>query len=390
MALALVVGMAMRAKAQDNPAPVDTGTCVLGTDQGGDGRPHPCSDFNRSRGSSSSNTYSGPSAADIEAQRAREAEQARLADAQRRLAEQQRRDAERREQEHKAWMDSVAAAAGDLKGVSTDDMGLKGVGGNTNFFGLKGVSPDEAGSMIKTGEPEGTPHSVTGAWQQLHCAAELANDAVADLKKIESGEAGASELDEIHFVAGQAGAVMHGGQVTVDTSTCAGAGPMPVKLSSADLARETPVIDRLLTRTVHDADTYVAAQQKADALRQKLDALKAQHPAPAAQQPASASNPTAASSPASTAQSPPISTYQQQINAAVQQQKAYQKSHADYYALLLATQRALNEANSQKISSQADADKVPKETQAIMAGQFTATSTSVQSQTQKKQPGDEQ
>lgn len=324
-------------------------------------------------------TYTGPTEAEIKAEQAREAERARLAAEQRKWAAEHRADEERRQQEHDEWLRSVASAAGSLKGVSTDDGQLKGVsGGNTNFFGLKGVSPEEAASDpnfgIKTGEPGGTPQSVQGAWQQLHCAAAFAGDAVADLKKIETGEAGASELDEIHFVAGQASAVMHGGPVTVDTSTCAGSGPMPVNLSSADIARETPVIDGLLTRTIHDADTYVASQQKADALRQRLETLKAQSAAPDAQRPASGPDSKPPAAPAT--QNPPL--------RADQQQKANESKKSDYLALLRETQRALNDANSQKISSQADADRVEKQTQAIMAGQFSPPSSGTQSQPQKK------
>lgn len=335
---------------------------------------------------SSGGAPSGPSAAEIEAERERAAERKRLADLADADRKQQQLDAERRQREHDEWMRSLNDAVGSLKGVSTDDMGLKGVGGQTDFFGLKGVSPDEASSMIKTGEPEGSPHSVTGAWQQLHCAAELAGDAIADLSKIETGAADARELDEIKFVAGQASAVMNGGTVTVE---CAPAPPMNVHLTSSDIERQTPIMDGLLKRAVHDAQTYVESTQRADGLRQQLDTLKAQRAAPAAQQPIS----SPAAAPAPTPQTSPgfsQSADQQKINTAIQQQKAYQKSHEDYYALLRETQRALNDANSQKISSQADADKVQKETQAILAGQFTATSTSTQSQAQKKYPGDDQ
>lgn len=218
----------------------------------------------------------------------------------------------------------------------------------------------------------------------MHCAAEFAGDAVADLKRIESGEAGPSELDEIHFVAGQASAVMHGGPVTVECS------PAPaIDLSRGpDPSQEMPIIDGILKRTVHDADTYVAAQQKADALRQKLDALRAQNAAPATHKPASAPNPAATPSPAPTAQNPPLSADQQRINEVYQQQKKNERP--DYYALLRETQRALNEANSQKVSSQADADRVQKETQAIMAGQFTGASTEAGARTRKRESGEDQ
>jgi hypothetical protein len=51
---------------------------------------------------------------------------------------------------------------------------------------------------------------------------------------------------------------------------------------------------------------------------------------------------------------------------------------------------ALNEANSQKIASSADAERVQKETRAIMAGQLTNTAGGTQNRAQKKQPGDNQ
>lgn len=137
------------------------GTCVAHLCRSGWAQSHGYGARCGSAGSNGAN--SGPSAAESEAEREREAEQARLAEAQRKLAEQQRLDAERRQREHEEWERSVAEAAGSLKGVSTDDTELKGVGGQTDFFGLKGVSPDEAGSMIKTGEPGGPSHSVMGA-----------------------------------------------------------------------------------------------------------------------------------------------------------------------------------------------------------------------------------
>lgn len=365
---------AMRARAQDT----DWTTCYV------NGRDYPrdsCECQGTCGSSSRNNSYSGPSAAEIDAEREREAEQQRLAEAERKLAEQQRLDEERRKQEQEEWERSVAEAAGSLKGVSTDDMGLKGVD-DTASFGLKGVSPDEAASNpqfgIKTGALSGSPHSVQGAWRQLHCAAEFAGDAVADLKRIETGQADARELDEIKFVVGQASAVIHGGTVTVDTSTCGGTGPMPVKLTSMSLAHEAPVIDGLLTRTVHDAETYVASRQKADALRQKLSTLKAENPASNAQGPASTSNPAVKPLPAPTGQNRQLSADQQHINEVYREQRENESRKSDYLALLRETQRALNEANSQKISSQSDAEKVEKETQAILAGQFSTSSSNNQ------------
>lgn len=336
---------------------------------------------------SSGNVSTGPSAAELEAEReAREAEQRRIAEEeQRKVAEQQRLDAERKQREHDEWVRSRDDAYSSLKGVSVDDMDLKGVGGQTNFFGLKGFSPDEASATIKTDAPDAAPHSVTGAWQQLHCAAELASDVVADMKKIETGVAAVRELDEIKFVAGQASTSLSGGQITVE---CSAAPPLNVHLSGSDIERQMPVLNGLVTRAVSDAQTYVNSMQKVDELRRKLDALKAQKAVPAPQQP----NSTPQNAPASTSQ--PGSGFsqsaeQQKINEAIQQQKEYQKSHEDYYALLREVQRALNEANSQKIASQADADKVQKETQAILSGHIPSAPGATQSQVQNQQPGDQ-
>lgn len=94
---------------------------------------------------SSSPSYSGPSAAEIEAERARKAERQRQADEQRRLAEEQKREAERKKQEEEDWRRSVDEAAHSLKGVTPNDMALKGVspddttlkGENSDSFALK-------------------------------------------------------------------------------------------------------------------------------------------------------------------------------------------------------------------------------------------------------------
>jgi hypothetical protein len=312
----------------------------------------------------------GPSAAAIEAERAQQRarrqqadEQRRLAEQQRKFAEEQRLEREKKEQEREAWEASVKRDAERLKGPSTDDGQLKGVGANSNFFGLKGVSPEEATSNpnygIRTGGLKGSPYRVSGAWEQLHCAATFLGDALTDLKKIETGEADARELDEIKFIAGKAGAIMHGGTVKA-TGECPPTGPMPIRLRGPQLAHEAHVVDGLLPRTVRDAETYVASRQKADALRQRLDTLKK----------ATTTEKTTVppAPPIQKGQTFSRSADQRRITAVYRVQKENERKKSNYLALLLTTQRALNEANSQKIASAADAEKVAKETQAILAG----------------------
>lgn len=386
MVIPLVVGWSMQSRAQDDPTPVDTGTCVLGTDQGGDGRAHPCSDFNR--GSSSRNTYSGPSAADIEAEHAREAERERLAGAQQRVADEQRREAEKKKQDDAEWKQGVAEAVGSLKGVSPDNMEIKGASSGT--FGLKGVSPDEAASNsvfgIKARAPDNYSRDVSSAWKQLHCANELAGYALSDLHKIETGDADARELDEIKYLAGEANKALNGNPVGVQ---CSAAPAMPT-VKGFDPQQVAPIEKKLLTRTVQDAENIVTSREKVEGLQQKLDELKAQKASFETQGSKSAAKQTNPASPSQSGQSPSLSVDQQHINQVYQQQKENEKKKSDYLALLRETQRALNEANSQRVASAADAEKVEKEKQAIMAGQLPDASASVPGQVQKKKPPEEE
>lgn len=346
-----------------------------------------CIDYNghvvrctaRSGGSSGGSTYTGPSEAEIEAERARAAERERLAEAQRKLEQQRKLDAEKKKQEEADWKHGVAEAASSLKGVSSDDMQLKGV--NTGSFGLKGTSPDEAASNplygIKARKSDNYSRDVSTAWKQVHCAAELAGYAVADLQKIETGAADARELDEIKYLAGEANNALNGNPVGVQ---CSAAPAMPSMKGFDPVAME-PVTAKLLTRTVHDAENIVSSRQRIADLQQKLADLKAQKPGVNAHAPI---NPTPAQQSSQTNQSSPLTADQKHINEVFQQQKANEAKKSDYLALLRETQRALNEANSQKITSSADAEKVQKETQAIMTGQLPNARTGMETQSKTK------
>ncbi|MFZ0707687.1 MAG: hypothetical protein WAM71_18950, partial [Candidatus Korobacteraceae bacterium] len=108
----------------------------------------------------------------------------------------------------------------------------------------------------------------------------------------------------------------------------------------------------------------------------------AQQSAPDAQPPAGAVKDSAAQ-PTQPKPGPSPSANQQDINAIYRQQKENEKKKTDYLALLLETQRALNDVNSQKIASAADAEKVQKEAQTIMAGQLPGGTSGPQSQTKR-------
>ncbi len=365
--------------AQDTPTVVPTGNCCC------DAAGHTVRCSARSSGSSGGSTYSGLSDAEIKAEHDRELERQRLADEQRKLVEEQQREAEQEKRQEEEWKQSVAEAAASLKGVSNDNMVLKGTTDNT--FGLKGVSPEEAAASslygIKARAPDNYSRDVSTAWKQVHCAAELTNYAVADLEKIETGAADDRELDEIKYLAGEASNSLHGNPVGVQ---CSAAPPMP-SVKAADPAQLAPIMDKLLTRTVQDAETIVTSRQKAEVLQQKIADLNAQRSALKAQPPAAAKKEPAAQR-AKPAPGSSLSADQQHINDVYQQQKENEKKKTDYLALLLETQRALNDVNSQKITSAADAERVQKETQAIMAGQLPSGPSGSQSQTQKKKvPG---
>lgn len=352
------------AHAQD-PTAVPTGDCI---DYSG----HVVRCSAGSGGSSGGSTYSGPSASVIEEQRRLAAEKQRLQDLERQQKLEEERQAAERARAEAEWKAGVADAAAHLKGVSSDNMQLKGV--DSSAFGLKGVSPDEAAGNpdfgIKTRSPDADNRDVSTAWKQLHCSAELANYAVEDVHKIATGEADARELDEVKYMANEAMEALHGNPIGVQ---CSSAPPVHFA-TNPDPQRMGPAYEKILTRTVHDGETLVASRQKAEVLKKQLADLQTQA--------ASEYQPPRKSAPDTTTANgtEPIADQQRKIKAS-SQLKTEETKKPDYLALLRATQRALNEANSEAIRSAADIARVHKETQAIMAGQLPSGSSSSQAKT---------
>lgn len=364
-------------RAQDDPTPVPTGICAGGGRAAG-----PCTSGGSSGGSDGS-YYSGPSEAEIQAQRAKEEAEHRLIELERQQQLEEQREAAERAAAELEWKAGVADAASHLKGVSADNMGLKGVDSST--FGLKGVSPDEAAGNpeygIKARSPDSDNRDVSTAWKQLHCSAELANYAVEDVHKIATGEADARELDEVKYMANEAMEALHGNPIGVQCSSA----PPVIFATNPDPQRMGPAYEKILTRTVHDGETLVASRQKAEALKKQLTDLQAQAASqyqPRRERPGNAGAPNG--------QSPTPDADRQHKATATSQHKEQGTKKPNYLELLRTTQIALNQANSEAIRSAADIAKVHEETQAILAGQLPSTSSSTQNQTQKKHPGADQ
>ncbi|HEV2135782.1 MAG TPA: hypothetical protein VGR47_16210 [Terracidiphilus sp.] len=336
-----------------------------------------------SGGSSDGSNYSGPSEAEIQAQRAKEEEQHRLIELERQQKLEEDREAAERAKAEEEWRAGVADAASHLKGVTADNMQLKGIGDST--FGLKGVSPEEAAGNpnygIKARSADSNQRDVITAWKQLHCSAELANYAVEDVHKIATGDADARELDEVKYLAGEAMEALHGNPIGVQ---CSSAPPVHFT-TTPDPQRLTPVYGEILKRTVRDGEALVASREKVESLKKQLADLQAQAAiryGPKRQPGSDAGTPNE--------RNQESGTDQPQKGEANAQQKAQMQKKPDYLELLRATQRALNEANSEAIRSTADIARVHKETEAIMSGQFSSTAPGNQGQATKGKPVDEQ
>lgn len=341
--------------------PVPTGTCVTPTYAGGDGRPHPCTiGSSRSSRGSSSGSYSGPSAADIEAERAREAERKRLEELQRQAElERQRREAEQKRAQEE-FLREVQAAAGQLKGVSGGQVGLKGVGDNTPFFGLKGVSPEEAAAHINTSRPDASARDVSTASKQLTCAFSITNSALTRVSNVVAGTGTDADMDEIKYLAGEAINALQGDPVGVQ---CNSTGAL--KFTKApDLKTLTPAYKNALNRMVRDSQQLYDIQQRAAAAQQKLEEAKSRL-AELKQQSTSQSRQTSDGS-QTTAKSVPSAgdaavdkAYaeqkawqqkdQEKINQVYEQQKKMQQQQFDALALLRKAQAEYNAVNSQKV-----------------------------------------
>lgn len=372
--LMLAVAVSAPVLAQD-PTAVPTGDCI-----DYNGHVVRCS---AGSGGSDGGYDPGPSVAEIQAQKAREAEKQRLIELERQQQLEEQREAAERARAEEEWEAGVADAASHLKGVSADNMELKGV--DSSSFGLKGVSPEQAGGNpeygIKARSRDADSRDVSTAWKQLHCSAELANYAVEDVHKIATGEADGRELDEVKYLAGEAMEALHGNPIGVQCSSA----PAVHFATTPDPQRLAPLYGGILTRTVRDGETLVASREKVESLKKQLADLRAQ--AAIRYEPKRQPD---ADTPTPNERNQEADAGQQKKGEAGAQPKAQMQKKPDYLELLRATQRALNEANSEAIRSTADIARVHKETEAIMAGQFTSTPANGQGQAPKRRPEDKQ
>jgi hypothetical protein len=311
-----------------------------------------------SGGSGGAGGYSGPSAEEIKAERQREAEEKHL-DGLQRQAEQERleREAEQKRAQEE-FLREVQAAAVQLKGVSHDDLGLKGVGGNSKNFGLKGISPEVAAANINTSGPDASARDVSTASKQLTCAADITNHALKHVLDIVSTGGSQADLDEIKYLAGEASNALQGNPVGVQ---CASSGALRFE-KPPDLKTVTPAYKVELDKIVRDSQNlYDTEQQAATAQHQVDDAksrvtdLEAQRrpegarPAPAAQTPPK----TASDSDVDKAYAEQKAVQQrdqEKIDQVHEEQKKLQQQQFDALALLRKAQAELDAVNSQKLA----------------------------------------
>lgn len=164
-----------------------------------------------SQGDSSSDDDADSSYDDGAAQRA--ADVAAAAERQRRLDDERQREAaeRRRQQEFEA---GKAAAIRSLKGVSHSDPELKGTGGNTAAFGLKGINGKVAGLQAR---PRGAQPFADSAFQQLSqvsCAGSIADQGIQGF--LEKPRPAGPDLEEMRYIEAQAIIAYDGGQVEVE------------------------------------------------------------------------------------------------------------------------------------------------------------------------------
>jgi hypothetical protein len=273
------------------------------------------------RGSPSS---SGPSAADIAAERAREAEQQQLEEAQKEQEAEAARLKAAQEEAQREFDAKLAEAKAALKGVSNDDMGLKGVGGSTPFFGLKGVSPDEVAADTKTPASDMSTPDISTAAKQLACAADISNYAFKHVSALVAGTGTQADVYEIDYLAGQAANVMQGQAPAVQCDS----GGAPVFAKSPDPKTIAPAYKAVMDDIVKHSETDfqlqqqdTAAQKQVDDTQQRLADLEKQEAAPASAQSAAASPSTSQDNP-----KPAQSSDEAAAANAAAEQKAWQQA----------------------------------------------------------------
>lgn len=349
IACSIVLGLVivLRTVPASGQTPVPTGRCCCDAH----GHVVPCSG-RPSNSSANSSTNSGPSAADIEAERGREAERRRLEDIQQRMEQErlQREAEQKRAQEE--FLTAVRKAASELKGVSHDEMGLKGVGGNDAFFGLKGVSREEGEAQINNSRPDSSPRDVSTASKQLTCAADITNYALKHVSNVVTGIGNNADMDEIKYLAGEAINALQGNPVGVQ---CNSSGA--VRFAKApDLKAITPLYKSGLDKMVKDSQTLymthqrvAAAQQKVADAKKRVDDLKPQGAVRSSQAPDDAkSSPKSASSSGDPAVDKAYAEQkawqekdQKNIDQIYEEQKKLQQQQFDALALLRKAQAEL-------------------------------------------------
>jgi hypothetical protein len=328
---------------------------------------------------SSSSSSSGSEATNDTSDRERELEAQRRRDeeARRKRAEELRRAEAEKKRKQEQWDKDHAAAIASLKGTFTGNQGLKG-GHNTAFFGLKGTSSEDAAKVIKTEVPDRSARDVSTAWQQVHCAAELTDYAIQKARKLASDNPDSRDLDEVRYLAQEAGNALHGNAIGVQCSSA----PRLKFTKTPDRAQLATTYEDLLSRTVKDAQTLYEYRAPAEAAKKKLDDAEA-HLAEVKR-----AKPTATTA----APKPPVSAktgsdsdviakaaaeqraYQekerQRINEVYQQAQKQQKVELDATAILREAQRQYNSVNSQKYTAERDLAVVDQQNKVMLKGEF--------------------
>jgi hypothetical protein len=332
----------------------------------------------RNRSPSPPDTSSAPttdSNDDADAERQRIEEQQH----QKQKEEQLRREAEEKARKQKEWENQKAEALKSLKGVPSESPTIKG--GNTASFGLKGTSAADAALAIKTNPPDHSDRQVSKAWQQIHCAAELAQYALDKAHQMESATGDTRPLeDEIRYLAQEASNALHGNPVGVQ---CSPATPMKFR-KTPDPAQLAPVYDRLFTRVLDDAQKLnrirsqkEEAQKQMGEARRHLADLKIQKPpAPVAKSSSPASSAGTADDErirkAAAEQKQYQEEQQKKVNEVYAEQKKDQQKQFDFAALVRKTQAEINMINSTKYGTERDLKSVEDQIKANLSGDIPA------------------
>ena len=184
-----------------------------------------------------------------------------------RQAERERKKIEDAEKEAEAQrvFDKNKKEALDLMKVPKGVEGLKGVklGPQTDFFKLKGVKGEAAGLKVAPGPEQ--RHQLTGAWQQLHCAAGIVQEVKPKRAKARS------DLDEVIFLQDQTNRAMNGWDLEV---ACAPVGSFPFKPVGNPRSYGAGLTE-FMKHTVTEQTRRVEANEKIAALEPKKQAAVA-------------------------------------------------------------------------------------------------------------------